>query len=54
MLGKDRTDFAERIIDQSIENGIDTLLVDTMKLATFFSVVDRPQGNALYKKFLTQ
>ena len=50
MLGKGKIDTTKMMISLASETGVSELLVDAMKLATFVSVVDQPEGNALLRK----
>ncbi|KAL3765273.1 LOW QUALITY PROTEIN: hypothetical protein ACHAW5_000274 [Stephanodiscus triporus] len=50
MLGKGKIECAKKMIAQAAEAGLCELLVDAMKLATFVSVVDQPEGSALIQK----
>jgi len=50
LLGKDKIGCARTLVIKATESGINELLADAMKLATFISVVDQAGGNALLQK----
>lgn len=52
MLGKGKIDCTKRMIDTAAETGINELLVDAIKLATFVSGADRNGGNDLSQKVI--
>jgi hypothetical protein len=52
MLGKGRIDSTKRMIGIAADIGINELLVDAMKLATFVSGADRISGQNLSKKVI--
>jgi len=50
MLGIGKIECAKKLVNQGAESNVRELLVDAMKLATFVSAVDKPEGNALLQK----
>ncbi|KAL7537679.1 hypothetical protein ACHAXR_007989 [Thalassiosira sp. AJA248-18] len=52
MLAKDKIECCIKLISQAAESGVSELLVDAMKLGTFISALDQPEGTALLREVM--